>query len=113
MIDLHPKAKGFTAAKVVEHPLAKFHINAMGQLHRDDGPAVESKNGDLEWIVNGKFHRDMGEGPARLLNNGTRREYFENGVLKGIEDDTINGGKWHDAGTGEWIDRNLGSGSNS
>ena len=32
------------------------------QLHRVDGPAVEYPNGDKEWWVNGKRHRE--DGPA-------------------------------------------------
>ena len=33
-----------------------------GELHRDDGPALISKNGDQYWFQHGKRHRD--DGPA-------------------------------------------------
>jgi hypothetical protein len=33
-----------------------------GELHREDGPAIEKVNGDKEWYVNGKLHRN--DGPA-------------------------------------------------
>ena len=31
-----------------------------GQLHREDGPAIECATGDKEWYVNGKLHREDG-----------------------------------------------------
>ena len=41
-----------------------------GTYHRDDGPAVEEKNGTKEWWVNGKLHRE--DGPAIEYPNGTK-----------------------------------------
>ena len=38
-----------------------------GNLHREDGPAIEYSNGDNEWYLNGKRHRE--DGPAIELNN--------------------------------------------
>lgn len=46
----------------------KHYVN--GQLHRDDGPAVESANGSKEWWKNGK--RSRIDGPAVELANGTK-----------------------------------------
>lgn len=34
--------------------------NLEGQLHREDGPAIEWGNGDKEWYLNGKLHREDG-----------------------------------------------------
>ena len=36
--------------------------NAEGQLHREDGPAVEYVDGDKVWYLNGQLHRE--DGPA-------------------------------------------------
>ncbi len=33
-----------------------------GQLHREDGPAVEYVNGDKGWYIHGQLHRE--DGPA-------------------------------------------------
>ena len=33
-----------------------------GQRHREDGPAIEGVNGDKEWYLNGKRHKE--DGPA-------------------------------------------------
>ncbi len=38
----------------------KWFLN--GELHREDGPAIEYSNGDKEWYLNGKRHRE--DGPA-------------------------------------------------
>jgi len=41
-----------------------------GELHRDDGPAVEQADGTRWWYRHGKRHRD--DGPAIEQANGTR-----------------------------------------
>ena len=40
-----------------------------GQLHREDGPAIEMANGDKEWWLHGKRHRDGA--PAIEYANGS------------------------------------------
>ena len=50
--------------------------NANGQLHREDGPAVEYANGDKYWYINGKFHRE--DGPAIEWAND-QKEWYING----------------------------------
>ena len=47
-----------------------------GKLHREDGPAVERANGTKQWSLNGKLHRE--DGPAVEWANGTK-EWFLNG----------------------------------
>ena len=47
-----------------------------GQLHRDDGPAIERADGTRSWFVNGQRHRD--DGPAFEGEDGTR-SWFVNG----------------------------------
>jgi len=50
--------------------------NEQGQLHRIDGPAFESADGDRFWYVNDKLHRI--DGPAFEWANGDR-EWCVNG----------------------------------
>jgi len=49
-----------------------------GKYHREDGPAIELANGDKEWWLNGKLHRE--DGPAIELSNGSK-EWWLNGNL--------------------------------
>ena len=41
-----------------------------GELHREDGPAVERASGTKEWYLNGLWHRE--DGPAVELTNGDK-----------------------------------------
>jgi hypothetical protein len=52
------------------------YYNNKGELHRDDGPAIEYANGYKEWYKNGKLHRD--DGPAVEYVNGDK-EWWLNG----------------------------------
>ena len=54
----------------------KWYLN--GNLHREDGPAVEWSNGDKYWHLNGNFHRE--DGPAIEWANG-HKEWFLMGNL--------------------------------
>jgi hypothetical protein len=47
-----------------------YYIN--GKLHREDGPAVEWENGDKSYYINGKLHRE--DGPA--LENADGDKYY-------------------------------------
>ena len=49
-----------------------------GQLHREDGPAVQVLGGCEVWFQNGKCHRK--DGPAIECPDGTK-EWFQNGKL--------------------------------
>jgi hypothetical protein len=49
-----------------------------GELHREDGPAVEATNGDKFWYLNGEYHRE--DGPAEEYANGNKFWYL-NGEL--------------------------------
>ena len=46
--------------------------NSDGQLHREDGPAVEYADGTREWWLNDERHRE--DGPAVEYPNGTRAD---------------------------------------
>ena len=50
--------------------------NLEGQLHREDGPAIERADGSKFWYRNGQFHRD--DGPAIEYANGAK-EWYLNG----------------------------------
>ena len=47
-----------------------------GQLHREDGPAIEYANGYIAWYQNGQRHRE--DGPAVEYANGDK-EWYRNG----------------------------------
>ena len=47
-----------------------------GNLHREDGPAVEYSTGSNEWWLNGKRHRE--DGPAIEAEDGTKM-WFKHG----------------------------------
>lgn len=53
--------------------------NAKGEWHRTDGPAVIVGDGErLEWYKNGKLHRD--DGPAVVYKDG-REAWYQDGLL--------------------------------
>jgi len=45
----------------------------LGQVHRDDGPAIITIDGDTLWVRSGKLHRD--DGPAAITADGTALWY--------------------------------------
>ena len=47
----------------------RWYHNSAGQLHRDDGPAVEYITGSKEWWQHGELHRV--DGPAIEWCNGS------------------------------------------
>jgi len=49
-----------------------------GLLDREDGPAIEYKNGVQEWYKNGKPHNP--NGPAVVFQNGDK-VWYKNGLL--------------------------------
>ena len=62
--------------KVWPNGSKKWYLN--GDLHREDGPAVERVSGTKEWWLNGKCHRE--DGPAAEWASGDK-EWYLNGVL--------------------------------
>lgn len=51
---------------------------ANGEPHREDGPAIEWKNGRQDWFINGKKHRE--DGPAIIMEMGIK-EWYVNGLM--------------------------------
>jgi len=54
----------------------KEYRNVQGELHREDGPAVEYNDGTKEWWLNGQLHRE--DGPAIEYYDGIK-EWWLNG----------------------------------
>lgn len=59
---------------VLENGTIEYH-NEYGQLHREDGPAIEWADGIKEWYLNGKLHRT--DGPAIEWADGTKHWYID------------------------------------
>lgn len=47
-----------------------------GDLHREDGPAIEKSTGEKYWYQHGQLHRE--DGPAVEWANGGKMWYWEN-----------------------------------
>ena len=62
--------------KVNEDGYKEWYLN--GNLHREDGPAIEYANGSKKWYLNGNLHRE--DGPAIEYASGTKSWYL-NGKL--------------------------------
>ena len=63
------------------------YYNSAGQLHRENGPAVEWPDGDKLWYQNGQLHRT--DGPAVESFDGYREWWF-NGVELAEYQDRLN-----------------------
>lgn len=53
---------------------AVVYKNALGEYHREDGPAVEFTNGTKMWYIRGELHRT--DGPAKIFKDGTKQWFF-------------------------------------
>lgn len=77
-----------------------------GRLHREDGPAIITKNGYQAWYKEGKYHRDGG--PAVITKNGSKK-WIKNGEkhrLDGPAVEYFDGDKmWHI--NGEHFDESI------
>ena len=50
------------------------HWYLNGELHREDGPAIEWADGGKQWRLNGKYHRE--DGPAIECAGGNKWWYL-------------------------------------
>ena len=66
-----------------------------GKLHREDGPAIEYTNGDKLWFLNGERHRE--DGPA-IERVNCYKSWFLNGKLHREDGPAIEWGN----GNKEW-----------
>ena len=71
--------------------------NNWGELHREDGPAVEYTNGFKEWWINGKYHRE--DGPAVETKTGFK-EWFINGLHHREDGPAV---EWSDGEKQYWL----------
>lgn len=80
----------------------KALTNSLGQLHCDDGPAVEWTDGQKEWWVNGELHRLDGPAIEAAYGHHDHQEWWVDGKrhrLDGPAIDYRDGGKaYHIAG---------------
>jgi hypothetical protein len=87
--------------KVIEYTVkvygnrTEWYLN--GELHREDGPAIEWASGTKNWFINGKFHRE--DGPAREWADGTKFWYL-NGELHREGEPAI---EWYDGDKSWWL----------
>jgi len=56
----------------------KSYYNINGQLHREDGTAIEYPDGAKRWYINGQLHRE--DGPA-VENINSQNFWYKNGVF--------------------------------
>ena len=80
-------AKNKPTVKVTGNGDKEWFLN--GKLHREDGPAVEWADGTKAWWLNGKLHRE--DGPAVEYANGSKFWYL-NG--KYHREDVMGMAKW-------------------
>ena len=73
----------------------RCYYNNAGQLHRDDGPAVEYADGLKYWYQNGQKHRT--DGPAIEYSDGDK-SWFQNGQRHRIDGPAV---EWAN-GRKEW-----------
>ena len=70
--------------KIVEYASGtKEWYNLNGELHREDGPAIEWAVGTKCWYINGELHRE--DGPAVEYADGTKEWYINGECLTETE----------------------------
>jgi hypothetical protein len=63
--------------KKVQLNRVAFYIKGTKIVHREDGPAIEWKDGSTEWCYYGKLHRE--DGPALFDAEDSCEEWWLNG----------------------------------
>ena len=58
--------------KIEQDGTKMWYLN--GELHREDGPAVEYPDGTKHWFLNGEYHCE--DGPAVESADGEKRWYL-------------------------------------
>ena len=75
----------------------RWYYNSAGQLHRENGPAVEWDNGAKRWYQNGQLHRT--DGPAIIWSDGVK-EWYQNGQRHRTDGPAV---EWWDGGKSWYI----------
>ena len=78
-----PKKITMTKSKLYVSLERASWFNDKGNLHRDDGPALEYSDGSKLWYLNGLSNRD--DGPAVVYSGGFKAWYL-NGISYAEED---------------------------
>ena len=81
----------------IDRSRTKWH-NEDGQLHREDGPAIERASGCKCWYRNGKMHRESG--PAIEYPDGLKVWYL-NGKLHRLDGPAV---EWVNGKKFWWIE---------
>ena len=76
-----------------------FWVNDEDELHREDGPALESSDGSRSWYINGVYRRE--DGPAIEMSSGKKMWYI-NGKLHRLDGPAI----IHSDSMKEWYQNN-------
>ena len=79
---------------VVDEDGTRRYHNSAGDLHREEGPAVEYADGVTAWYQNNLLHRT--DGPAVEWKNGGE-EWWQNGQLHRVDGPAVeyaNGQTW-------------------
>ncbi len=58
--------------KIEQDGTKMWYLN--GELHREDGPAIEYPDGTKHWFLNGEYHCE--DGPAVESADGEKRWYL-------------------------------------
>ena len=69
--------KDYTGITEYPNGTKKWYLN--GELHREDGPAVEWADGSKVWFLNGENHRE--DGPAVEYTDGDKWWYLNGKFL--------------------------------
>jgi hypothetical protein len=78
------RVKKKSGCEINEFGTKRWYLN--GELHREDGPALEFADGEKYWCLNGLYHRE--DGPAIECVDGTKfwylndKHYTEAGYYK-------------------------------
>jgi hypothetical protein len=86
--------------QTIVNQFGNIYYSYNGQLHREDGPAIEYKDGRKDWYLHGQRHRE--DGPAIEHPNDCKQWWFHGKLHRtdGPAIEYLNGGKeWylHDA----------------
>lgn len=85
---------------VVGNGGTRRYYNNLGQLHREDGPAIVYADNTKVWYQNGVLHRE--DGPAIERSNGATA-WYRNGVLHREDGPAV---EWYD-GHKEWFQNGV------
>lgn len=75
-VERYKKEEGGKIYDILITPTKDKQWYYKGQLHRENGPAVEVSNGGERWLRYGQLHRE--DGPAIIYADGNKGYYLFN-----------------------------------